>query len=169
MNGASRFSSTRGPRSTPTSVAAEVKDGLAAEHLDPVDYIRLYESIGQVPGDVNDASDEIHPRSHVSRTRCAEVLSRTPAATDKPEPADLSDVGTRRSPPPVKVLLIAERVDGFFLERLTERGELVATTRHDTMDEAMDQVYSECDTISDWRLCPDDVDPLEYLRAHSDR
>lgn len=125
--------------------------------------------LGRSPATSAMASDEIDPRSHVSRTRCAEVLSSTPAARGQPEPADLSDAGTRRPPPPVKVLLIAERVDGFFLERLTEGGELVATTRHDTMDEAMDQVYSECDTISDWRLCPDDVDPLAYLRAHSDR
>jgi hypothetical protein len=114
------------------------------------------------------ASGEIDPRSHVNRTRCAEVLSRAPAPRDQPEPGDLSGVGTRRTVPEVKVLLVAERVDGFYLERLTERGELVGTTRHDTMDEAMDQVYSEYDAISDWRLCPDDADPLEYLRAQSD-
>ena len=114
------------------------------------------------------ASGEIDPRSHVNKTRCAEVLSRTPAARAQPEPSDVSEVGTRQPAPPVKVLLIAERVDGFFLERLTEGGELVNTTRHDTMDEAMDQVYSEFDAISDWRLCPDDADPLEYLRAQSD-
>jgi hypothetical protein len=59
-------------------------------------------------------------------------------------------------------------VDGFFLERLTERGELVGTTRHDTMDEAMVQAYSEYDAISDWRLCPDGADPLEYLHAQSE-
>jgi hypothetical protein len=98
------------------------------------------------------ASSEIDPRSHVNRTRCAEVLSRVPAPRAQP----------------VKVLLVVERVDGFFLERLTERGELVGTTRHDTMDEAMDQVYSEYDAVSDWRLCPDGADPLEYLRAQSD-
>jgi hypothetical protein len=92
------------------------------------------------------SSAEIDPRSHVNKTHCAEVLSRGP----------------------VRVLLIAERVEGFFLERLTERGELIGTTRHDTMDEAMDRAYSEYDEISDWRLCPDDADPLEYLREHSD-
>jgi hypothetical protein len=59
-------------------------------------------------------------------------------------------------------------VDGFFLERLTERGELVGTTRHDTMDEAMVQAYSDYDAISDWRLCPDGADPLEYLHAQSE-
>ena len=114
------------------------------------------------------AGGEIDPRSHVNRTRCAEVLSRAPAARAQPEPGDLSDVGTRRPAARVKVLLIVEKVDGFFLERLTERGELVSTTRHDTMDEAMDQVYSEYDAVSDWRLCPDDADPLEYLRSQSD-
>jgi hypothetical protein len=113
------------------------------------------------------ASGEIDPRPHVNRTRCAEVLSRAPAPRAQPEPDDLSDVGTRRPLPQVKLLLIAERVDGFFLERLTERGQLVGTTRHDTMDGAMDQAYSEYDAISDWRLCPDDADPLEYLRAQS--
>jgi hypothetical protein len=91
-----------------------------------------------------------------------------PASRTQLESGDLSDAGTRRPLPQVKVLLIAERVDGFYLERLTERGELVGTTRHDTMDEAMEQVYSEYDAISDWRLCPDDADPLEYLRAQSD-
>jgi hypothetical protein len=59
-------------------------------------------------------------------------------------------------------------VEGFFLERFTDRGELVAETRHETLDEAMWQAYSEYDAISDWRLCPDDADPLEYITAHSD-
>jgi hypothetical protein len=59
-------------------------------------------------------------------------------------------------------------VDGFFLERLAERGELVGSTRHDTMDEAMEQAYTEYDAISAWRLCPDDADPLEYLHAQSE-
>jgi hypothetical protein len=59
-------------------------------------------------------------------------------------------------------------VDGFFLERLTERGELVDATQHETLDEAMRQAYSEYDTISDWRFCPDDADPLQYIRAQSD-
>jgi hypothetical protein len=59
-------------------------------------------------------------------------------------------------------------VDGFFLERFTDRGEPVGSTQHDTMDEAMDQAYSEYDAISGWRLCPDDTDPLEYIRSQSD-
>jgi hypothetical protein len=71
--------------------------------------------------------------------------------------------------PDVKVLLISERVDGFFLERFNERGELVGTTRHDEMDDAKREAYSEYDPISDWRLCPDDADPLEYMRAQSER
>jgi hypothetical protein len=51
--------------------------------------------------------------------------------------------------PKVRVLLIAERVDGIFLERFTERGELVGATQHETLDEAMHQAYSEYDAISD--------------------
>jgi hypothetical protein len=58
-------------------------------------------------------------------------------------------------------------VEGFFLKRLTDRGELVGTTQHDTMDEAMRQAYSEY-VLSDWRSCPDDGDPLEYIRTQSD-
>ena len=68
----------------------------------------------------------------------------------------------------VKVLLIAERVDGFFLERFTDRGELVGETQHDTLDEAMWQAYSEYQAISDWRFCPDGADPLEYIQAQSE-
>jgi hypothetical protein len=71
--------------------------------------------------------------------------------------------------PQVRVLLIAEKVDGFFLERFADRGELVSDTQHETLDEAMHQAYSEYDVISDWRFCPDDADPLEYLRAQSER
>jgi hypothetical protein len=62
----------------------------------------------------------------------------------------------------VKVLLIDERVEGFFLERLNDRGEPVGTTQHDTMDEAMWQAYSEY-ALSD-SSCPDDTDPLQYMR-----
>ena len=67
----------------------------------------------------------------------------------------------------MKVLLIAERVEGFFLKRFTDRGELVSETQHDTLDEAMSQAYSEYPAISDWRFCPDDADPLKYIQAHS--
>jgi hypothetical protein len=65
----------------------------------------------------------------------------------------------------VKVLLIRQRPDGFILERFSDSGMLVRDTRHDEMDEAMRQAYSEYGTISDWHLCPDRVDPLEYIRA----
>jgi hypothetical protein len=44
----------------------------------------------------------------------------------------------------------------------------VSTTQHETLDEAMGQAYSEYDAISDWRFCPDDADPLEYIKAQSD-
>jgi hypothetical protein len=59
-------------------------------------------------------------------------------------------------------------VDGFFLERFTDRGELVGDTQHETLDEAMHHAYSDFDAISDGRLCPDDADPLEYIQAQSD-
>jgi hypothetical protein len=58
----------------------------------------------------------------------------------------------------VKVLLIRERIEGFFLSRLTDRGEPTGETQHDTLDEAMSQGYSEYD-ITGWKFCPDDVDP----------
>jgi hypothetical protein len=72
------------------------------------------------------------------------------------------------SPAPVKVLLIRQRPDGFFLERFNERGEFVGDTRHDEMDDAMREAYSAYGPISDWRLCPDGVDPLKYIRARSE-
>jgi hypothetical protein len=33
------------------------------------------------------------------------------------------------------------------------------------MDDAMREAYSQYDPISEWKLCPDDADPLEYLRG----
>jgi hypothetical protein len=100
----------------------------------------------------------------MGKTYCSEVLSRVPNPTAQAETGDPSDVGTGRPLPRVKVLLIAERVDGFFLERFTDRGELVDDSQYETLDEAMRQAYSEY-TISDWRFCPDDVDPLQYVQA----
>jgi hypothetical protein len=35
------------------------------------------------------------------------------------------------------------------------------------MDEAMRQTYSEY-VVSDWRFCPDGVDPLKYIHAQSE-
>jgi hypothetical protein len=102
----------------------------------------------------------------LTSTRCAEVRSLAPTLGAGSESGGLSDVGTGRLPQ-VKVLLIAERVDGFFLQRFTDRGELVGDTQHDTLDEAMWEAYSEY-VLSDWSCCPDDVDPLEYIRAQSD-
>ncbi len=101
----------------------------------------------------------------MNTTRCAEVLSLSPASTA--EPKDPSGARTGRPPPQVTVLLIAERVAGFFLERFTDRGELVSETQHDTLDEAMSQAYSEYPAISDWRFCPDDADPLKYIQTRS--
>jgi len=98
---------------------------------------------------------------------CSAVLSPAPKPTAQAESGDPSDVGTGRPLPRSKVLLITERVAGFVLQRLTDRGEHVGDTQHDTPDEAMSYAYSEYDAISDWRSCPDDVDPLEYMRAQS--
>jgi hypothetical protein len=89
----------------------------------------------------------------VNTTHCAEVRSLASTATGGPLPR-------------AAVLLIHERVEGFFLERLTDRGESVGTTQHDTMDEAMWLAYSEY-VLSDWTSCPDDADPLEYIRSQS--
>jgi hypothetical protein len=63
------------------------------------------------------------------------------------------------------VLLIRERVEGFFLEQLDEDGVVVGTTQHETLDEAMWYADSKYGEISEWSACPDDVDPVEYLRA----
>jgi hypothetical protein len=104
----------------------------------------------------------------MTRTYCSEVLALAPTPRAQSKSGDLSDVGTGRPLPQVKVLLIAQRVDGCFLERFTKRGELVGDTQHETLDEAMHQAYSEYDAISDGRLCPDDADPLEYIQAQSD-
>lgn len=93
----------------------------------------------------------------MTRTDCAEVLSPATAAGEGSEAAT-----------PVKVLLIAEKVDGFFLERLTADGGHLRTTQHDTMDEAMQAAYAEY-VLSDWRRCPDDVDPLTYIRSRPGR
>jgi hypothetical protein len=104
----------------------------------------------------------------VIRTYCSEVLSLAPTPTARSASGDLSNVAAGRPLTQVKALLIAQRVDGFFLERFTDHGELVGETQHETLDEAMHQAYSEYDAISNWRFCPDDADPLEYIRAQSD-
>jgi hypothetical protein len=104
----------------------------------------------------------------MSKTHCAEVLSMDPTPSGRFGSENLADADPGRPRLGVKVLLIAERVDGFFLERLTDRGELVRQTQHDTLDEAVHQAYSEY-SLSDWSLCPDDADPLQYIRAQSHR
>jgi hypothetical protein len=115
------------------------------------------------------SADDDGGLGHVTATRCAEVLSVATTPTAQAASGDLSGVTTGRSLPQVRVLLIAERVDGFFVERFTDSGELVSETQHETMDEAMQQVDSEYDAISEWRLCPDGADPLQYIRAQSPR
>ena len=111
-------------------------------------------------------ADDALRLGHVNRTYCSEVLSPAPSPRAQSECEDPSDLGTGPPVPTVKVLLIAQRVDGFFLERLTDRGELVGATQHDTMDEAMWLAYSEY-VLSDWSPCPDDTDPLEHIKSLS--
>ena len=102
------------------------------------------------------------------RSHCAEVLALARTPRGQSESGGLSDVGTGRPLlSEVKALFIDERVEGFVLERFNDRGGLVGTTQHDTMDEAMWQASSEYE-IADWRSCPEDVDPVEYIRAHSE-
>lgn len=67
--------------------------------------------------------------------------------------------------PAPAVLLIRERVEGFFLEQLDEDGVVVGTTQHETLDEAMWYADSKYEEISEWTACPDGVDPVEHLRA----
>jgi hypothetical protein len=103
------------------------------------------------------------------RLHCGEVLSPAVTPNYRPGSREPSDPGTGRPrPADVKALFIDVRVEGFFLERFNDRGELVSTTQHETMDEAMSQAYSEYE-LADWRSCPEDVDPVDYLRAHRDR
>ena len=72
--------------------------------------------------------------------RCSEVLSSSP------------------EPSAVKFLRIVERVEGFFLQRFDESGGSLGVLQFETMDEAMQHVYSGYGEISDWRFCPDDTD-----------
>ena len=95
------------------------------------------------------------------------MLSLAPGVGAQPESGVPSGGAPGRPSERVKVVLIDIRVDGFFLERLTDTGELEGETQYDTLDEAMWQAYSDY-VLSDWSFCPDGVDPLEYIRAQSD-
>jgi hypothetical protein len=101
------------------------------------------------------------------RLHCAEVLSSAARSRPQHEPGGLS--GREAKPPPqqVRALVIDVRVEGFFVERFDERGELVGATQHDTMDEAMAYAYSEYE-LADWKACPEDANPLQYIRECSD-
>jgi hypothetical protein len=103
----------------------------------------------------------------MSGTYCSEVLSPAPTPRAQCDHSNRSELATDLPRPQVKVLLIVERIDGFSLQRLTDRGKHLGDTLHDTMDEAMSQAYCEYGAISDWRFCPDDVDPLQYIQAQS--
>ena len=71
--------------------------------------------------------------------RCAEVLSPP------------------QNPPGMKVLRILETVEGFVLQPLDEHGQSLGDLLFETMDEAMQYVYSHYGEISDWKFCPDDA------------
>jgi energy-coupling factor transporter ATP-binding protein EcfA2 len=119
--------------------------------------------IAELPFSKQDLSDGEGPHGFMSMY-CAEVLSLGPGSA-QPESGPVPGVARSRRMPDVKVLLIRESLEGFFLERLTESGEVIGNTQHDTLDDAMRHAHSEYDPISNWRLCPDDVDPLEYIRT----
>jgi hypothetical protein len=101
------------------------------------------------------------------RTYCAEVLTSVPDRTAQHESGSGAPVARPEPTPDVRVLLIRQRPDGFFLERFNEGREFVGGTQHDELDDAMRHAYSEYGPISDWHLCPDDVYPLDYIRARS--
>ena len=103
----------------------------------------------------------------MTRTYCAEVLSQAPASPAPSSLHSLSGAATDRPAPQVTVLLIAQEVDGFCLERFTAHSERVGDTLHETLDDAMHQAYSEYAAISEWKLCPDGADPLQYIRGRS--
>lgn len=94
---------------------------------------------------------------------CAEVLS--PRSESKTHSAGVHPVSGTRATRDVSVLVIRERLEGFFLERLTAAGESLGDTEHDTLDEAMSHAHGQYEPISSWRVCPDDVNPVGYLRA----
>ena len=98
---------------------------------------------------------------------CAEVLSPPVAGPPQPEAGPAPGAGRRAPSANVKLLLISQKPDGFFLQRFSEGGALVGETRHEEMDEAQREAYSEYSAVSEWRLCPDDADPLEYIREGS--
>jgi hypothetical protein len=98
---------------------------------------------------------------------CAEVLSSGSDSRARESDPGVGVAGTG-SMPEVKLLLIRETPEGFFLERRTESGEAAGDTQYETLDDAVRFAHSEYDPISDWRFCPDDVDPLEFIRARSD-
>jgi hypothetical protein len=69
--------------------------------------------------------------------------------------AHCAEVLSSADPSGVTSLRILERVDGFHMQRLDDRREPLDELLFETMDEAMDHVYSHYDEVSDWRPCPD--------------
>jgi len=94
---------------------------------------------------------------------CAEVLSSSPASAPGFLPAPEAS-----GPGDLSILVIRERTEGFFLERLAANGESLGETQYETLDEAMSDARRQYDPLSNWRFCPDDVDPLTYLHRPRD-
>jgi hypothetical protein len=94
---------------------------------------------------------------------CAEVLSPRPASPPDAIPArEASGAGE------LSVLVIRERTEGFFLERLAANGGSLGETQYEALDEAMGDAHRQYDPLSNWRFCPDNADPLAYLRRTRD-
>jgi hypothetical protein len=72
-------------------------------------------------------------------------------------PEGAGGTGSLRLPWP-KVVLIVERPDGLYLERYTDRGDLVGDTEHEDVVEAREQAECEYGSfLGEWKDVPDDV------------
>lgn len=66
--------------------------------------------------------------------------------------------GTQRRLPWPRIVVITERDDGFFLERLTPDGTVVGDTSHEDRQEAIEQAEWEYGALlGSWVAIPDDV------------
>jgi hypothetical protein len=66
--------------------------------------------------------------------------------------------GERSRLPWPRLLLIVEREDGFYLERLLENGDVVGDTAHDDAAEAREQAEWEYGKfLGQWKDVPDEI------------
>ena len=76
------------------------------------------------------------------------------------------DTGGQRRLPWPRVVLIIEREDGFFLERLLADGTLVGDTSHADLREAREQAEWEYGAfLGPWKRIPEHL-PEEEIAAH---